>query len=184
MNTELWLIRHGETEWSKSGAHTGRTDLPLTEEGRRRAADVRQSLHGRPFSLVLTSPLTRAKDTCSIAGYGDAAQIDPNLSEWDYGKYEGLTTAQIKKDNPNWSLWDAGVPGGETIDQVAERAQALITRACNSGGQVALFGHGHILRILTACWLSLPPVDGKLFALGTASISVLGHERETRVITL
>lgn len=184
MSTELWLIRHGETEWSRSGAHTGRTDLPLTDAGRERAADIRRYLHGRPFSLVLSSPLARAKETCAIAGYGEIAETDANLCEWDYGEYEGLTTTQIREKNPAWSLWDSGVPGGESIGHVAERAHALIARASNAGGAVLLFGHGHILRILTACWLGLPAVDARLFALGTASLSVLGHERETRVITL
>ena len=184
MNTrsQLWLIRHGETEWSLSGAHTGRTDLPLTAKGRERAATVKRYLAGRPFALVLTSPLQRASETCRIAGYGDAAQIEPNLCEWDYGAYEGRTTADIRKERPDWDLWTMGFPGGETIEQVARRATLVIERAAAPGGEAALFAHGHILRVLTACWLGLPPAAGRLFALDTATVSVLGYEHASRVI--
>ena len=184
MNTpsQLWLIRHGETEWSLSGAHTGRTDLPLIATGKERAATLRNYLAGKPFALVLTSPLQRARETCRIAGYGDVAQIEPNLSEWDYGAYEGRTTSDIRKEAPDWDLWTMGVPGGETIEQVATRARRVIERASAAGGDAALFAHGHILRILTACWLDLPASAGRLFALDTASVSVLGYERECRVI--
>src|SRR5690349_2725764 len=181
--TELFLFRHGETEWSKSGAHTGRTDLPLTEEGRARAATLGEWLTGRQFSLVLTSPLSRARDTCALAGYGDAAQLEPNLREWDYGDYEGRTTADIRKERPDWFLWTSGVPHGETIEQVAARARSVIEPVSNVDGAVAWFAHGHILRILTACWLGLTPEAGRLFALSTGSVSTLGYERETRVIT-
>lgn len=183
MAQELWLIRHGETEWSRSGAHTGRTDLSLTDVGREKASELGRYLSGRQFALVLTSPLMRARDTCQLAGYGDAAEVEPNLSEWDYGDYEGRTTSDIQKEVPGWSLWKSGVPHGETIDQVAGRAESVITRASQAGGDVALFAHGHILRILTACWLALPANAGRLFALGTASLSTLGYERTTRVIT-
>lgn len=183
MAAEIWLIRHGETEWSKSGAHTGRTDLPLTEEGRRRAAAIGRYLAGRPFALVLTSPLQRAQETCRIAGYGSPAMVDPNLREWDYGDYEGRKTAEIREDRPDWNLWTDGVPNGETIQSVAERARKVIGRAAAAGGDIALFAHGHILRILTACWLGLDPSAGRLFALSTASVSTLGFERETRVIS-
>ena len=178
----LWLIRHGETEWSLSGAHTGRTDLPLTAAGEERAAALGRCLAGRQFALVLTSPLERARETCRIAGYGDVAQIEPNLREWDYGNYEGRTTADIRKQAPDWNLWAMGVPGGETVEQVAIRARLVIERAGRAGGDVALFAHGHILRILAACWLGLPPVAGELFALETGSLSLLGYERETHVI--
>jgi probable phosphoglycerate mutase len=181
MMHELWLIRHGETEWSLSGAHTGRTDLPLTAAGEAQAAAIRRYLAGRPFGLVLTSPLRRATETCRIAGYGEAIK-DDNLHEWDYGAYEGRTTNEIHKEVPDWSLWKDGVPGGETIDQVAVRARRVIDRALTAEGDVAVFAHGHILRILTACWLEQPPEAGRLFALGTASLSALGYERETRVI--
>jgi broad specificity phosphatase PhoE len=183
MSAELWLIRHGDTEWTVSGAHTGRTDLPLTGPGREHAKAIRRYLGERKFALVLTSPLERARETCELAGYGDVAQLEPNLREWDYGDYEGRTTAEIHKERPGWSLWTSGVPNGETIDQVAARAEAVIARALSAQGDVALFSHGHILRILTARWLRLPAVDGRLFALGTASVSKLGYERETQVIT-
>jgi probable phosphoglycerate mutase len=181
-NPEIWLIRHGETEWSLSGQHTGRTDLPLTAAGERHAAEIGRYLAGRSFALVLTSPLQRARETCKLAGYGDVAQLEPDLQEWDYGAYEGRTSAQIQESVPDWTIWTSPVPQGETIQQVAVRATRVIERASKAGGDVALFAHGHLLRILTACWLGLPPNDGKLFALGTASISVLGYERETRVI--
>jgi len=183
MPGELWLIRHGETEWSRSGAHTGRTDLPLTEAGRQEAAAIARRLGGKHFALVLTSPVQRALETCRLAGYGDVAQIEPNILEWDYGDYEGLSTADIRKKVPGWNLWIEGFPRGETIEQVAARARAAIDRATLANGDVALFAHGHILRILTACWLALPPACARLFALSTASLSTLGYERETRVIT-
>ncbi len=179
---ELWLIRHGETEWSLSGAHTGRTDLPLTPAGETQAAAIGRLLAARPFAMVLTSPLLRARETCRIAGYGAAAQIEPNLAEWNYGAYEGRTTAQIREQVPDWSIWTGGVPGGETMDQVAARAREVIVRAVAGGGDAALFAHGHILRILAACWLGLPPAAGQFLALSTASLSILGYERETRVI--
>ncbi len=184
MPGQLWLIRHGETEWSRSGAHTGRTDLPLTDAGLQKAAALGRYFSGRRFALVLTSPLERARETCRLAGYGDAAQVEGNLTEWDYGDYEGRTTPEIRQSAPDWSIWTSGVPHGETIDQVAARAQAVIARAASSAGSgdVALFAHGHILRILTARWLDLPPQAGRLFALDTASVSVLGYERDTRVI--
>lgn len=183
MANEIWLFRHGETEWSLSGAHTGRTDLPLTDRGCKRAAVLGRYLSGREFSLVLTSPMRRARDTAARAGYADAAQVEPNLREWDYGDYEGRSTADIRKDRPGWFLWTDGVPNGETIQQVAARARAVIDRVVAVDGDVALFAHGHILRILTACWLGLPPDDGRLFALSTGTISTLGYERETRVIS-
>ena len=183
MPVELWLFRHGETEWSKSGGHTGRTDLPLTDKGRERAAELGRHLAGRRFALVLTSPLRRARETCSLAGYGDVAEVDPNLVEWNYGDYEGRTTSEIRKERPDWYLWTSGVPNGETIEQVAARARAVIDRALRADGDVALFAHGHILRILTARWLGLEPEAGRLFALDTGSVSNLGWERETRVIT-
>ena len=182
-NLQLWLIRHGETEWSLSGAHTSRTDIPLTERGKERAAKIRDYLAQRKFSLVLTSPLLRARETCRIAGYADVAQIEENLREWDYGIFEGRTTADIRKDQPDWSIWDSPVPEGEPVEHVAARAQKVIDRALQTGGDVALFAHAHILRILAATWLGLEPRGGRLFALGTGSVSTLGYERETRVIS-
>ena len=182
-NMKLWLIRHGETEWSLSGAHTSKTDIPLTERGKQRAAKIRDYLAQRKFGLVLTSPLQRARETCRIAGYADAAQIEENLREWDYGIFEGRTTADIRKDQPDWSIWDSPVPEGEPVEHVAVRAQRVIDRALQAGGDVALFAHAHILRILAATWLGLEPRGGRLFALGTGSVSTLGYERETRVIS-
>ncbi len=179
---ELWLIRHGETEWSLSGAHTGRTDLPLTPAGEIQAAAIGRLLAARPFAVVLTSPMQRARETCRIAGYDAAARVDPNLAEWNYGAYEGRTTTQIREEAPGWTIWTGGVPAGETIDQVAARARQVIARALESGGDAALFAHGHILRILAACWLGLPATAGQFLALSTASLSILGYERETRVI--
>ena len=178
----LWLIRHGETEWSLSGAHTGRTDLALTAAGEESARAIGRELAGHQFSLVLTSPLKRAVRTCELAGYGDQAQVDPNLYEWDYGSYEGKTTDQVRAERPGWFLFRDGVPGGETIGQVAARAHDVIDRAVKAEGDVALFAHGHILRILTACWLGLPPEDAKMFVMGTGGISTLGYEHETRAI--
>ncbi len=179
---ELWLIRHGETEWSASGKHTSRSDLPLTARGQRSAKAVGQYLAGQEFSLVLTSPRQRAQDTCRIAGYSSYAIVDDNLAEWDYGHYEGRTTAAIRSEEAGWSIWSAPVPGGESIERVAERAESIIHRAGGVGGRVALFSHAHFLRILAAVWIRLPARSGSLFALGTGSVSVLGFERESRVI--
>jgi probable phosphoglycerate mutase len=179
---ELWLFRHGETAWSKSGQHTGRTDLPLNDEGRRRAEALSRHLNRRPFALVLSSPLVRAAETCRLAGYGDVAQFTDDLMEWDYGEYEGRRTADIRKERPSWTIWTGGTPGGETPEQIGVRVLRIIARAEAVGGDVALFAHGHVLRILTACWIGLEPACGRLFALGTASVSVLGYEHENRVI--
>jgi probable phosphoglycerate mutase len=182
-HNRLWLVRHGETEWSLSGAHTGRTDLPLTERGREYARRLGAVLRERTFALVLTSPLRRARDTCELAGYGDLAQVEPDLREWDYGDYEGRSTLEIRRERPGWHLWQDGVPNGETVEQVAQRARRVMERALAAKGDIALFSHGHCLRILAAIWVGLPPTDGRLLALDTASMSVLGHERETRVIS-
>jgi broad specificity phosphatase PhoE len=179
---EVWLFRHGETEWSLSGQHTGRTDLPLTAAGRRRAQAIGRRLAGRPFALVLSSPLGRALDTCRLAGYGAVAEQSPDLMEWDYGDYEGRRTVDIQQERPGWSLWQDGVEGGETIDQVAARAERVIEVAEAAAGDVALFAHGHVLRVLTARWLELAPDAGQRFKLGTAAVSVLGYERDTRVV--
>jgi probable phosphoglycerate mutase len=182
MSGQVWLIRHGETAWSRTGAHTGRTDLPLTPEGERAARTIGERLSGHPFSAVLTSPLRRAKETCGIAGFGAVCQIDKDLREWDYGAYEGRTTASIRTESPGWSIWNGPVPGGESIEHVAARAGRVIARADTIPGDIALFAHGHLLRVLAASWLGLEPAAGRLFALGTGSISVLGYERDTRVI--
>lgn len=180
----IWLIRHGETEWTQSGQHTGRTEIPLTELGRKRGLAVGRELAGRPFALVLTSPRERARDTCRLAGYGEVAEIEPNLQEYDYGIYEGRTTADIRKEVPDWSIWSGPVPKGETLEQVAARAQAVIQRALAVEGDVACFAHGHILRILAACWLGLPSESGRMLGLEPGSISLLGHERHNRVLWL
>jgi probable phosphoglycerate mutase len=183
MNGSIWLIRHGETAWSLSGAHTGRTDIPLTEAGRSAAQAIGRKLGGRSFALVLTSPLERARETCRLAGYAAMARVDSCLREWDYGDYEGRTTAEIRTQRPDWNLWSDGVPNGETVEEVAARAEGVIARSVAVAGDVALFAHGHLLRILAARWLDLPPTDGRLYALGTASVSTLGYERDTRVLT-
>jgi broad specificity phosphatase PhoE len=184
---ELWLVRHGETEWSLSGAHTSTTDIDLTEHGRQRALELKQFLNGRKFAAVFTSPMKRARETCDIAGYGDVAQVEPGLMEWNYGESEGKTTKQMReKYGPTWSVWANPIIGGESVEQVGERADGVITKAVSAageGGQVALFAHAHILRILAARWIGLPAVGGRLFGLGTGSVSVLGFERETRVIS-
>jgi broad specificity phosphatase PhoE len=183
--TELWLIRHGETEWSLSGAHTSRTDIPLTEHGRKRAEELRDYLAGTQFAAVFTSPMQRARETCAIAGFGDVAVVDEGLREWDYGVYEGKTTAEIRAKLPGWSVWKDEIVDGETVEHVGERADGVIQRAlaaAPSGGRVALFAHAHILRILAARWIGLEADGGRLLVLGTGSVSVLGWERETRVI--
>jgi probable phosphoglycerate mutase len=181
--SELWLVRHGETEWSRSGAHTGRTDIPLTDAGREQARALGRRLAGREFALVLTSPLARARETCELAGFGARAEVDSDLREWDYGAYEGRTTAEIRAERPDWRLWRDGVPEGESIGQVAARAQRAIGRAAAADGDALLFAHGHLLRILAACWAGLEPQTARVLALGTASLSTLGYERDTRVIT-
>lgn len=185
--TELWLVRHGETEWSLDGRHTSWTDIPLTDHGRQRAVELREFLVGKKFATVFVSPRQRARETCEIAGYGDVAVIEDGLQEWNYGESEGKTTAQMRAiHGPNWSVWTDPIIGGESVDAVGERADGVIAKALAAapqGGAVALFAHAHILRILAARWIGLPAVGGKLFGLGTGSVSVLGHERETRVIS-
>ena len=178
----IWLVRHGETEWSKSGQHTGRTDIPLTAMGEQQGTALGRHLAGRRFALVLTSPLSRARETCRLAGFADAAEVSDDLLEWDYGIYEGRTTAAQRAEQPGWSIWTTPVSRGETVEQVGERARRVIERADAVAGDVALFAHAHVLRILAACWIGLPPIHGRNLTLGTASLSRLGYERETRVI--
>lgn len=175
-------MRHGETEWSASGAHTSRTDLPLLPSGIQQAKELAGKLKGRKFAMVLVSPMQRARETCRLAGYGDVAEVTDDLKEWDYGMYEGRTTAQIRADNPNWSLWRDGVLQGELVEHVGARVSRVIQRCTQVDGDVALFAHGHVLRILTAVWLMMPPNAGQDFALNTGTISVLGYEHEYRVI--
>jgi broad specificity phosphatase PhoE len=179
---EIVLARHGETEWSRDGRHTGRTDIPLTEVGRHQAQLLRGALAEWTFSLVLSSPMQRALETCRLAGLADAAEVTGDLLEWDYGDYEGITTAEIRGERPDWSLWRDGCPGGEDAAAVGARVDRVIARTDGLEGGVALFAHGHVLRVLTARWLGLGPEAGALFALGTGTLSVVGYERETRVI--
>jgi broad specificity phosphatase PhoE len=179
---EVVLVRHGETEWSRDLRHTGRTDIPLTERGRREAEHLRGTLAGRSFARVLTSPLERAAETCRLAGLADGASRTDALLEWDYGDYEGITTKQIRESRPGWFLWRDGCPGGETAADVGARVDPLVDELARFDGDVALFSHGHLLRVLTARWLALSPESGALFTLGTGTLSVLGFEREVRVI--
>jgi broad specificity phosphatase PhoE len=178
------LARHGETEWSRSGQHTSRTDLPLLEEGRPGAEALGRRLAGRRFALVLTSPLVRARETARLAALDGVAEVTDDLRELGYGSYEGRTTAEIRIERPGWDLWRDGSPGGEPLAEAAERVDRVIARTEAADGDVALFAHGHILRILGARWLGLPPEAAGCLALSTASLCDLGYERERRVIWL
>jgi broad specificity phosphatase PhoE len=180
VSQQVWLVRHGETEWSRTGQHTSGTDLPLTDVGEQRAAELRAALSSHDFALVLSSPLQRARRTAELAGF--RPEIDDDLLEWEYGDYEGRTTADIREERPGWSLWRDGAPGGETAAEVAARADRVIARARAVEGDVALFAHGHLLRVLGARWIGLPPEDGRLLALSTGAMCVLGYERETSVL--
>jgi broad specificity phosphatase PhoE len=173
----VFAIRHGETAWSLTGQHTGTTDLPLTDKGRRLAERMRPVLAGEAFALVLTSPLRRARETCALVGLADTAVIDSDLVEWNYGEYEGLTPKQIHERAPGWLIFRDGCPGGETPGQVGERAERLIARARAIDGDVALFSHGHLLRVLAARWLGLPVVAGQHFLLDTGTLNILGYYR-------
>jgi probable phosphoglycerate mutase len=170
------LARHGETAWSLSGQHTGRTDLPLTERGERNARRIGERLHGLAFAKILTSPLERAARTCELAGFGAAAEVDRDLLEWDYGHYEGRTSAEIRAERPEWQLFRDGCPGGESPAQVGARADRVVSRVRQLPGDVLLFSSGHFLRTLAARWLGLDPAAGRYFLLGTASLSALGYD--------
>ena len=170
---EVFLVRHGETEWSLNGRHTGVSDIPLTENGRRVARRWRPFATTRTFDLVLTSPLQRARETCQLAGLGERAETDPDLMEWDYGAYEGLTPTEIRARQPEWMIFRDGCPGGESPEQIGARVDRLIARIRARAANVALFAHGHVLRVLGARWLGLPPSAGSHFLLETASLSVL-----------
>lgn len=172
---QVYAVRHGETEWSLSGRHTGLTDISLTERGRKRAKLLHPLFARELFTLVLTSPLKRAKETCELSGLGAVAQIDRDLVEWNYGEYEGWTSAQIDEKAPGWMLFTDGAPGGETPDQVSARVDRIIARARAAGGNVALFGHGHLLRVLAARWLGFPASAGRHFLLDTGTVNVLGY---------
>ena len=177
---EIVVVRHGETAWSLALKHTGRTDVPLTPAGRRRAMELAAELAGS-YALVLSSPLLRARETAELAGFPDPV-IDPDLHEWDYGEYEGLTTEEIRAQHPGWNLWRDGGPSGETPEEVGARADRVLERLRAAGGDCLVFAHGHILRVLTARWLEMPPSAGARFALAAGALGVLGHERETEVI--
>jgi broad specificity phosphatase PhoE len=177
---EVVLVRHGETEWSAALRHTGRTDLALTPAGEEQARAVGEALRGREFALVLSSPLRRALDTARLARF--EPQFREELAEWDYGEYEGLTTAQIRETVPDWTIWRYGAAGGESAAQVRERVDRVLAEILQAGGDVLVFAHGHLLRVLCARWLELGPEDGRLFALDSATLSTLGFEREQRVI--
>jgi probable phosphoglycerate mutase len=176
------LVRHGETEWSASGRHTGSTDIPLTDEGRAAARQLAATLVGHTFSTVLTSPLSRARDTCALAGFGDSAVVTDDLREWDYGDYEGITTDEIRTTHPGWTVFTDGCPGGENAEQVAARADRVVEQARQTAGDTIVFSHGHLLRVLAARWVGLHPQAGTHLALATASVSTLGWEREIPVI--
>ena len=181
---ELWLLRHGATEWAQNGRHTGRTDLPLLPEGETEARALAPVLARQRFAAVLVSPLQRARRTAELAGLGTDARICPDLQEWDYGRYEGITTAEIREQVPGWTVWSHGCPDGESSPQVEVRCQRVIALAesLGNGGAVALVAHGHILRSLAGTWLGLGPGGGALLNLNTATLSVLGHERERRTV--
>ncbi|MSO79427.1 MAG: histidine phosphatase family protein [Acidimicrobiia bacterium] len=182
MPTEIIVVRHGATEWSENGRHTGRTDLPLTAQGRAEAEGLRDRMSALDLELVLTSPLMRARETADLAGVGDRAEVVDAMREWDYGEYEGVTTAEIRQTIPGWTVWAGPCPGGESAADVGARADAVLARVANVDGAVAVFSHGHYLRVLVARWLGLPPADGRLFALATAAISILSYEREQPVL--
>jgi len=178
---QLWLVRHGETAWSKSGQHTSTTDLPLTADGEAAAMTIAPALAGIEFVQVLTSPRQRARRTAELVGCGDA-EVDEDLTEWAYGDFEGLTTVQIREQAPGWSIWTHPSPGGETATQVTERLDRVVARAREADGKTLVFGHGHSLRALAARWLGLNVAEGRLFVLDTSTVSVLGVDRGTSVV--
>ncbi len=184
ISTQLFLVRHGETEWSKSGQHTGRTDVTLTDKGRAQAVGLLPALSKIEFSLVLSSPLSRASETASLAGIGEQAQFTPDLSEFDYGQYEGLTTPHIREQVSDWTVWTHPCPGGETLEDVGVRASRVIGRARLTGGNVAIISHGHMLRILCAVYLGMPPSAGQHFQLDTCALCLLSSEHEAPTIKL
>ncbi len=180
----VYLLRHGETEWSLNGRHTGVTDIPLTENGRSAARRLEPILAQETFALVLTSPLQRARDTCDLAGLGKRANTETDLIEWNYGEYEGLTTQQIRQTRPDWSVFRDGCPGGESPEQVGARADRLLVKIRATEGNVALFGHGHFSRVLAARWINLPANYGEHFLLDTATLNVLGYYRESPALKM
>ena len=180
----VFAIRHGETAWSLSGQHTGTTDIPLTDNGRRLAERLRPALAKEDFALVLTSPMQRARETCELAGLGEAAVVEPDLVEWNYGDYEGLTPKQIRARAPDWLIFRDGCPGGEAPEQVGARVDRVIARTRAVDGNVALFAHGHVLRVLAARWIGLPADGGRHFLLGTGTLSVLGYYHDIPAVRI
>lgn len=176
------LVRHAETEWSRDGRHTGRTDLPLTERGRALARELSQRLGQRRFALVLVSPARRARETCELCGLAGQAQVREDLREWDYGDYEGLTSPQINSLRPGWSLWRDGCPGGESPQAVGARADRVVAELAASSAEVAVFSHGHMLRVLGVRWIGLAPAHGANLRLATSTVCVLGHEHGARAL--
>ena len=180
-DAELWLVRHGETEWSRDGRHTSTTELDLTDKGVEVACTLKERLAGTSFDLVLTSPRHRARRTAELAGFADA-EVDDDLVEWDYGDYEGITTAEIRETVPGWTVWTHPTPGGETAEQVTARLDRVVARIQSAGARVLVFGHGHSLRALTARWIEQPVDEGRFFQLDTATVSTLGYERDFPVV--
>jgi broad specificity phosphatase PhoE len=181
---KIYLIRHGETEWTLSGQHTGKTDIPLTKNGENQAKLLGTRLRGHSFQSIFTSPLQRAQQTCALTGLLKTAQIDPDLVEWNYGDFEGMTSAQIRKIQPHWSIFSNGAPNGESVAAVGARADKVLAKIQSIQGDVALFSHGHFLRVLAARWLQLPAQEGRLFALFPGSLSILGFEKNVHVLSL
>lgn len=173
---KIYLARHGETRWSVSGQHTGTSDIPLTQQGEKNAKRLSKRLEGLAFKKVLSSPLQRAIKTGELAGFGDQLSIDPDLIEWNYGDYEGMTTVDIQKNNPNWFIFRDGCPHGESPQQIAERCDRMIKKLRAIDGNILIFAHAHILRMLTTRWLGLEPEQGRLYFLNTGSLSILGYE--------
>jgi probable phosphoglycerate mutase len=184
VETRLVLARHGETAWSKSGQHTGRTDIPLTDLGREQAKELGAALAGRSFREVLSSPLSRASETARLAGFGTGLVTDPDLREWDYGVYEGRRRVDIARDDPGWTIWSRPIPNGESLDALGERADRVIARLLPIGGDVLVFSHGHFLRMLAARWIEMPPLAASRLELWTATLSELGWEADRRVIEI
>jgi broad specificity phosphatase PhoE len=183
-NVNVFAIRHGETAWSLNGQHTGKTDIPLTDNGRRLAVRMRPVLAAKAFDLVLCSPMRRARETCELAGFGDSAIIDSDLVEWNYGKYEGLTPKQIDEMAPGWLIFRDGCPGGEAPEQVSERVDRVIARSRAVAGDTALFAHGHLLRVFAARWIGLPASGGQHFLLNTGTLCVFGYYREIPAVQI
>ena len=182
--TRLVLARHGETAWSKSGQHTGRTDIPLTDVGREQASGLGAALAGRSFRRVLSSPLVRASETARLAGFADQVVVDPDLQEWDYGMYEGRRRVDIARDDPGWTIWTRPIPDGESLEELGARADRVITRLLPLGGDVLIFSHGHFLRVLAARWIEMAPITASRLELWTATLSELGWEADRRVIEI